>query len=224
MRGQDGDQLTLEDGLRVRLAEIEAPALSGGRGTSRSAPFGPEARAILAAAATGWRCRLYYGGLSRDRYGRAIAHVVAEDEAGGRWWLNGAMVRAGAARVRSWPDNARRVRRLYALEGEARAAGRGLWALADYRVRDSGDLAGAQGFVIVEGPRRSEGETAGGDARALIRQDGVRLLGLAQLGDADAPELGRRVRVRGWLGERAPDEERAGASIPLTHWGQIEPA
>ncbi|MEQ1784498.1 MAG: thermonuclease family protein [Hyphomonadaceae bacterium] len=119
----DGDSLALDTGLR---AEVESPA--AGYGDRADDPGAAAARSIVERAAVGRQARLWYGGLSRDRYQRAIAHVIARDEAGADIWLNGLAVRQGAARVRTFPDNAKRARRLRALESEARAGKRGLWA------------------------------------------------------------------------------------------------
>src|SRR5690606_19861717 len=145
----DGDTLGLDTGLRVRLAEIEAPA--PGYDGREDEPYAGEARALLESAALGRAARLWYGGLNGDDYGRALAHVIARDETGGDLWLNGLMVRQGAARVRTWPDNSRRATPLLAFEEEARTARRGLWALDHWRVRGLDDLAAAPSFSLVEG-------------------------------------------------------------------------
>ena len=50
------------------------------------------------------------------------------------------MARQDAVPVRIFPDTARRVRKLYALEEEARRARRDLWAFDHLRVRASDDL------------------------------------------------------------------------------------
>lgn len=217
VRIQDGDALVLDTGLRVRLAEVEAPAI--GFAERAGQPFAEEASALLSAAALGRMVKLYYGGLSRDRYERAIAHVIASDETGGDVWLNGMVVRQGGARVRSFPDNMRRVRRLYALEAEAREAQRGLWADDAYRVQTADGLSGVSGFVIVEGRLRSVAENSG-QTRAVFDGDGVMLETDATLGAHDAPlklEPGVSVRVRGWLPARSDPP-----AMRLTHWGQIE--
>ncbi|RYI83943.1 MAG: hypothetical protein EON47_23145 [Acetobacteraceae bacterium] len=99
-----GDVLALETGLRVRLADIEAPA--PGEGERVGEPWAEEARGVPAAAAVR-QAELWYGGLSRDSYERALAHVIVRDEVGAEVWLNGMVVRQGAARVRTYPDNAR---------------------------------------------------------------------------------------------------------------------
>ena len=213
VRAPDGDLVVLDGGLRVRLSEIEAPALGG-----NSQPFAAEARSLLVKAAMGRPARLYYGGLSRDRYERAIAHVIVQPAAGGDLWLNGYMARQGGGRVRSWPDNARRVRQLYALEDEARRERRGLWALDAYRVRALDDLAGADGFAVIEGPLSAIGEAA---ERATVRltPSGLEIHTDGALGRPSGLSLspGRLVRVRGRI-----DRRQDPPSIRLTHWGQVE--
>ena len=89
----DGDSLALDTGLRVRLAEVEAPA--AGYRDRADEPGAAAARAVLERAGLGREARLWYGGLSRDRYERAIAHVIAKDEVGADVWLNGLVARQG---------------------------------------------------------------------------------------------------------------------------------
>jgi micrococcal nuclease len=212
----DGDMLVLDGGLRVRLAEVEAPA--PGYDGRVDQTFAAEASALLAAAATGRDAALWYGGLTRDRYERAIAHVIARDEVGRDVWLNGLMVREGGARVRTWPDNSRRARRLYALEAEARGEKRGLWALDEYRIRTVGDLAAPPVFAILEG--RLLDVTEGAEDAVLIGRDGLRLVVSARLGAPDARldiSVGRTIRVRGRIDDRGEAPRMA-----LTHWAQVE--
>ncbi len=206
----DGDALRLDSGVAVRLAEIEAPR--------RADPYGREAAEMLTAAAMGRQASLWYGGLTRDGYDRAIAHVIASDETGRDVWLNGVMARSGAARVRSFPDNARRVRALYKLEQEARAARRGLWALEPYRVRTTDDPGPPVWFVVIEGALLGVKEIAG-QGRARIETAGITLLAGDLMGPQDRSlDLpAKRVRVRGRL-----EADGAGQAIRLTHWGQIE--
>lgn len=211
----DGDVLALETGLRVRLAEIEAPA--PGYGERVGEPWAEEARGVLAAAAVGRQAVLWYGGLSRDGYGRALAHVIVRDEVGGEVWLNGMLVRQGTARVRTYPDNARRARRLLALEAEAREAKRGLWAEAHWRVRGLDDLEGAPNFAIVEGVVASVGAMAG-DGEAWLERGGIRFEVGERLGAGDVEiAAGRRVRVRGRIDTRDGEPK-----IRVTHWAQVE--
>jgi len=182
-------------------------------------PFAPEARALLTSAALGRTTQLYYGGLSRDRYDRALAHVIAKDETGADLWLNGLMARQGAARVRTFPDNARRVRQLYALEDEARRARRGLWELDHWRVRTADDLADAPYFAILEGALLSMNVTTG-DGSVRITPRGFVVATGDGLGATDAAlklEIGKPLRVRGRV-----DTREGEPAMLITHWGQIE--
>lgn len=215
----DGDSLALDTGLRVRLAEVEAPA--AGYQERPEEPGAAEARSVLERAAVGRAARLWYGGLSRDRYQRAIAHVIARDEVGGEVWLNGVAARQGAARVRTYPDNAKRARKLLALESEARDARRGLWAEDHWRVRGLDDLAGAPYFAIVEGVVAGMGERAG-DGEAVLTASGIRFDVGERLGAADVDvRTGAKVRVRGRIDTR-PVETGGAPLIRVTHWAQVE--
>jgi endonuclease YncB( thermonuclease family) len=216
-RINDGDVIGLDTGLKVRLIEVEAPA--PGYQDRKDQPFAAEAREILSFAGMGREAHLWYGGLSRDDYGRALAHVIARDETGADVWLNGYLVRQGAARIRTWPDNARRARKLLALENEARSAKRGLWALDHWRVRGCDDLLDAPNFAIVEGQLASFDQTSA-DTAAHLSSTGIRLEGGDKLGPPDIPfdfSAGSRLRVRGRI------DTRTGAPlIRITHWAQVE--
>jgi endonuclease YncB( thermonuclease family) len=154
-RGEDGrvagvrggDAVSLGSGERVLLAEIDAP---GG-----DAPYAKEARVELETLAQGRKVLLAYGGAKRlpprptqsgtndPRPETAIAHVFVQSE-GGRWfWLQRELVARGAAMVRPRPGNHARTRELFAVEAQARAAKRGLWALADYHVLNASEAADA---------------------------------------------------------------------------------
>ncbi|MEL6857184.1 MAG: thermonuclease family protein [Pseudomonadota bacterium] len=131
----DGDALILESGQSVRLVSILAPVLS-----PRDRPperYAGESARTLEDLALGRRVQLYYPGLTRDRYDRALAHVVTIDAAGPQIWLNQEMLARGAARVRLYSSTAARGQDLLAAEDTARDAKRGLWALADYQTLDA---------------------------------------------------------------------------------------
>ncbi len=215
----DGDVLGLDTGLKVRLVEVEAPA--PGYDGREDQPFAAEARNALSAAGMGREARLWYGGLSRDDYGRALAHVIARDETGADIWLNGYLASQGAARVRTWPDNARRARQLLALEAEARRSRRGLWSLDHWRIRSLEDPSDAPNFAVVEGGLASM-DTTPAISAAHLSPAGIRLEASAQLGPPD-PALdlspGKPIRIRGRI------DARTGAPlIRITHWAQVEMA
>jgi len=221
----DGDTVILEQGLEVRLVGIQAPKLALGRAGFDQQPLGPEAKAVLEAMILGKRVRLSFGGLQIDRYGRALAHLFV-DGAAGEIWVQGEMVRQGLARVYSFQDNRALVGDLLALEVQARAAKRGIWALAFFEIRQAeqtGDFLDR--FEVIEG-RVLAAEQVGGriylnfgeDWRTdftisvapsdtdLFENAGIDLLSLA----------GQRIRVRGWL------RNFNGPVIDLTHPEQLE--
>lgn len=175
------------------------------------------ARTVLERAGLGREARLWYGGLSRDRYERAIAHVIAKDEVGADVWLNGLVARQGGARVRTYPDNAKRARWLLAFEAEARAARRGLWAEDHRRMRGLDDLGDAPYFAIVEGVVAGVG-TRVGDGDAVLTRGGIRLDVGERLGAPDvAVRVGVKMRVRGRIDARGETP-----LIRVTHWAQVE--
>ena len=137
----EGDLLVLDDGTRVRLAGVEAP--------KGSDPFAVDSRITLGQLALGRQVELMSGGARQDRYGRTLAQVRRLD---GRVWLEDALLRAGAARVRIYPDNRALAGAMLEAEAHARIAKRGLWASPAYKVLLPREVAGeADGFAIVEG-------------------------------------------------------------------------
>lgn len=144
----DGDALALNTGQSVRLIGIEAPALRPrGRGPDS---WAVESSRALEDMTMGRQVQLYYSGLTRDRYDRALAHVVTIDQAGAKMWVNMELVRFGAGRVRLYPDTAAKGAALLAAEAEAREENLGLWSKADYKIRPAGRLTSDyRGFTLV---------------------------------------------------------------------------
>jgi len=136
---RSADVLVLDGGLVVRLAGLDGPRAGE--------PGADQGRAMLARLAVGRSAQLLYGGARRDAYGRALAQVrLADGE-----WLQKAMLEAGLARVRTWPDNRALAAPMLAAEARARAARRGLWS-GVWQVRLPEEIgSGAAGFQIVEG-------------------------------------------------------------------------
>ncbi|MDT3723196.1 thermonuclease family protein [Pseudomonas oryzihabitans] len=113
----DGDTLTLltadKRQLKVRLAGIDTP--------ERAQPYGSRAQQQLSALAFGRQAELQVQ--DTDRYGRTVARVIV-----GGQDVNREMVREGAA----WVYQAyNRDKALLAVEADARAQRRGLWALPE---------------------------------------------------------------------------------------------
>ncbi|HTI67467.1 MAG TPA: thermonuclease family protein [Caulobacteraceae bacterium] len=210
-----GDALVLATGARVRLAGVEAP--------HGDEPYAAEARAALARLALGREVELLHGGEPKDAFGRVLAQVR---ETRGRLWLEGALLRQGAVRVRTYADNRALARSMLLEEARARAAGRGLWALAAYRVRLPQEVGlGGSGLVVVEGRVRSVvrdggrarldfAEAPGGLAAEVPR---AAWDDFAAAGVALASLTGRLVRLRG--GVRS---DRGRPILRLDHPEQVE--
>ncbi len=227
-RAYNGDMLELDSGLRVFLAEVDAP-----RGEEE---YAAQAQAELESLALHRRVRLAYGGTRRYvralREGEtpapapqaetAVAHVFVQSE-GGRWlWLQHDLISRGAAFVRPRRDNHARSAELIALEGQARAAERGLWGKRTYRALSASDAAAAAlafgepcqraaaPYRIVEGRIANvfQGERRAALAFEAGNDEGAPRFSAVVFGEAftgwDGEPLqtysGQRVRMRGPLG------------------------
>jgi endonuclease YncB( thermonuclease family) len=157
-----------------------------------------------------------------DRYGRVIAQVWLP----GGTWLNGALVERGLARVETTPHQRRCASEALAREAEARMAGRGMWRLSAYEVRDALEASAfTNDFQIVEGRVVDAAAVRGRvylnfgtdwrtDFTVTIAPSDVR-----RFEDAGLDPLsweGRRLRARGWL------EWYNGPMIEASHPEQIE--
>jgi endonuclease YncB( thermonuclease family) len=119
-RVADGDTLTLRDGRRIRLVQIDAPELGTGECYSRAART-----ALLARTPIGSRVTLEADpALDRiDRFGRLLRYVRR-----GSVNVNVELVRAGAAARYVYDgDRGRYASRLVAAAQAAKFAHRGLW-------------------------------------------------------------------------------------------------
>lgn len=223
----DGDTLLLDTGLVVRLIGIQAPKLALGRDGLADWPGGDAAKAALGVLALKRQVLLRYGGEAIDRHGRTLAQVYvlgAEPV-----WVQQAMLARGAARVYSFPDNRACLAELFAAERAARAAGLGIWADSDYRVRRAdrpADLLPLAGhYELVEG-RILRAERVGAqvfinfgryfkeDFTAVIDARALRLF--AAEGRDPLQLGGALVRVRGWI------DDHDGPRVAVTHPEQIE--
>ncbi|WP_084421104.1 thermonuclease family protein [Henriciella litoralis] len=146
----DGDALVLDTGQSVRLVGIEAPVLNSRYDDPQ--PYAESAQRALEDMVMGRQVKLYYPGLTRDRYDRALAHIKTDDANGPELWVNLELARRGAARVRLYPDTDGAGAELLEAEAAARADGRGLWALNAYRPKQANAITGDErGFVLARG-------------------------------------------------------------------------
>jgi micrococcal nuclease len=218
----DGSTFTLEDGRTIRLAGLQVPH-----------PGGPDERTgrrqIVAKAAQDVLSALIGSGSVAfapvghpDRYGRIVAQIA---DAQGRW-VQAEMVARGYGRVTFGPDDSAGTRSLLALEAEARAARRGVWALPEFRIIGADEAARhLDTFQIVEGRvhavARNGGRTYlnfGEDWRSdftVTISAGLRKR-FAGAGLDPGRYQGQMVRVRGWI------EFRNGPLIELDQPEQIE--
>jgi endonuclease YncB( thermonuclease family) len=116
----DGDTLTLRDGRRIRLVQIDTPELGTGECYSRTART-----ALLGLAPPGGRVLLEADpALDKvDRYGRLLRYVRRSGRN-----VNVVLVRRGAATPYFYRgDRGRYASQLMATARAARAARRGLW-------------------------------------------------------------------------------------------------
>jgi endonuclease YncB( thermonuclease family) len=218
----DGDTLDLEPGGTIRLVGLQAPKLPLGRPGFKAWPLAEEAREALASLVTGHELAIRPGTTPKDRWGRTLAHLERKDGT----WIQGEMLRRGWARVYTFPDNRLLAGDMLALEREARAARRGIWALRWYAVRSPESAAGAvDTFQLVEGRVMDAASVRGRvylnfgpdwktdftivvppKVRRQFEREGLDPLSLKD----------RRIRVRGWL------KEYNGPMIEVSHPEQIE--
>ncbi len=199
----DGDALVLESGQSVRLIGIEAPA---GPYRDRAGEPGHDiATRMLEDMVLGREVELRYAGLTRDRFDRALAHVVTTDELGPRLWLNAEMVGRGGARVRIYADTAAGSDLLLAREAEARSEGHGLWGKEGiWQVHDATRLPeGFARFQMVTGEVADmRGSGGRGTVCELSLSDSLLVLEIETPAAAlcQLPR-GSRIRARGYVRE-----------------------
>jgi hypothetical protein len=136
-------------------------------------------------------------------------------------WVQEALLQQGLARVALLPSHAQCADRLYAAEGAARAAQRGLWALAAYAVRAPQNVARDRGtFQIVQGKVVAAAVKGGRglinfsadwrhDFTVTIAPDDLKTFRARDVNPRDY--AGKRVRVRGMIEwYRGPEIELMG--------------
>lgn len=197
----DGDTLRLVDGRRVRLLGINTPEI--GRDGRPSEPLADAALRVLEqAAGPGATLRLRLDEEREDRYGRMLAHVYADDGEN----LQARLLEAGLATTLVVPPNVWASDCYAALERGARAARRGLWALARYAPVEARRLpTSARGFRLVRGTVGRVGESKGNfwldfTPGVSIRVPKERLDYFAPWHPREA--LGQRFEARGWVQRR----------------------
>ncbi|WP_018149208.1 thermonuclease family protein [Henriciella marina] len=200
----DGDALVLDTGQSVRLVGVEAPAMNWRDDDPE--PHAEASSRMLEDLVMGREVRLYYPGLTRDRYDRALAHVATADAKGPAYWLNMEMLRRGGARLRVYPDTSAGSEALLEAELAAREASIGLWKEAEYLpLRASAVTPETRGFLIIfaelAGPASQPEETYG-DPPACSRQTqgGALIIDIETSAEILCDtEAGVKAELRGWV-------------------------
>lgn len=199
----DGETLRLTDGREVRLAAISVP-----RG-DRDGKLAERARETVVQAAAKGPLGLVFDERRKNRYGQLLAQVRVRRPEGQDIWLQALLLSKGLARVRGLPENRRAVAALLAVEREARAAGRGLWAYRRFAVLSPVQAARHIGsFQIVEGRVLATATVKGRSylnfgedwkSDFTVTLDRAARRRFEKSGLDPLSFEGRRVRVRGWL-------------------------
>ena len=196
----DGDSLVLDTGQSIRLVSIEAPVLRVRNGDPEV--YAEESARELEDLVMGRRVRLYYPGLTRDRYDRALAHIVTEDDAGRTVWVNKALVESGAVRVRLYPDTDARGRELLVAEEVARDANIGIWKKRDYKVRKADQIDPEfRGFTIFTAQLEGRTPRDNGGCTWSLRRSTAIVEVYREADNVCEFESGITLRLRGYLAD-----------------------
>lgn len=192
----DGDTLVLADHRSVRLIGINSPEL--GRDGRADEPLAREAKAHLQRLIDGRTLTLDYEVERYDRYGRTLAHVLANNDD-----VQLAQLRAGLAFAIAVPPNVRATAQYLAAEATARQQRRGVWAQAYFDSRPAVALTAADvGFRRVHGKVLAVRRERQGIALVLAPNFTI-LIPHAASADFVPPLpafAGKMVRARGWIG------------------------
>jgi endonuclease YncB( thermonuclease family) len=192
----DGDTLELTNGERVRLIGIDAPEV-GHHGTPDK-PFARAAKDELSrvVAESAWKVRIVPGKETRDRHGRALAHLYDRR----RDNVSEHLLHLGLAYQVTIPPNDRFRDCYLKAEDDARRQGRGLWNLAAV---DAAVLPPeTKGFERVEGRVRGVRRGRGGvwiELKGPLKLH-VSAGDLSRFASWDLSALdGAHVEVLGWI-------------------------
>jgi endonuclease YncB( thermonuclease family) len=219
----DGDTFVLADGRRVRLAGIEGPKAYPAEAGADGAPIADAARRGLDRLIAGRRINLRLDETGVDRHGRVLAQVFLDDGV----WVQEALVGAGLATVRPLDDSAC-LDRLFAREGEARDAARGLWKSAEFGAITANDssLIERKGlYVVVEGRVVSVGRGNRLDFLNfghIWRRDFTVMVDASISGRLAERGLPIETLAERWVRVRGVVEESGGPAIRLNHPSEIE--
>ncbi|WCL54472.1 thermonuclease family protein [Gimibacter soli] len=216
-----GDQLTLEDGTKVRLAHILAPRVAAPKSPHEDWPHAKVAKAALERLALERTVSLHCESNRPDRHGALVAHVVQDGE-----WLQARLVAEGAAFAYARPGEKISVPALIDMANTARDAKAGLWSLRAYAPTSAENAGSVTGrFALVEGTVLKAAKAGdrlylnfGEDYRRDFTVEIPKRLAerMAAIGNDPLALTGRKVRVTGFV------DWKGGPHIALTHPDQLE--
>jgi micrococcal nuclease len=138
-RAIDGEVIEVKIGDRVETVRYIGISTPEVQHPTRER-YSQAAKAANARLASGKNVQLVFDVQRRDRYGRLLAYVYADDS-----FLNAELVAAGYAEVATYPPNVRQREIFMRRQREARQARRGLWADPDAAQYHRPRLAGVFG-------------------------------------------------------------------------------
>lgn len=220
----NGKSFTLTSGQTVRLASIQVPNVQEANTSERRGrpgePLGEEARDALVKIIGDQAVTLRDTPAKPDRHNRLLGQAYA-----GTTWLQGEMLKQGFAMVYSFIDTKpETTQSMLALEQDARAAKRGIWAHPYFRVVSPEETSEfINRFKLVEGRVVSVNQSRGNTYINFFDQWKGKFALFVSRKNAKAFEgydfaalKGKSVRVRGWIHyHNAP-------MISLTHPGEME--
>ena len=211
-RALDGDSLQLADGRQVRLIGINTPEF--GKDGAPNQLLAAEARNHLNTLVQGGNVQLVFDKERFDRYRRTLAYAQLADGRDVQLLL----LRAGLAWFVAIPPNVARIAAYRAAEAEARAARRGIWALADYEPLRAERLSRARtGFVRLSGTVTAVRARQQGTELMLAPRVWIFVPRTKDFANFPLPAPGKRVLARGWLAEY-----KDGIRLRLTHPAMLD--
>lgn len=143
-----GDQLTLETGEVVKLADVKAPEYWPDGAPFKSWPYAAQSKSILATHALGKHLELFCGATPVDYLDRTVAHVFL----GGGRWLQELLLQNGSVMAFSNSKSLEVSTLIYQIEAAAQLDKAGLWRIPGMRPvwQESGNVRPGW-FQIIRG-------------------------------------------------------------------------
>lgn len=199
--------LELEDGRKIYLSGLDFPDLD----YYDPGELAVTAQKIMTDMLKDQHVLIYQTKSSKygrtNRMGEMIAHLMRKE---GNLWVQGTLLSLGLARVRTTADTPEMAAQMYALESQARQEKLGLWNIIAFQVSSPDDAEKFIGtYHVIEGQilgasmKKNRlylnfGKNWKNDFTVSISASDRRVF--QSKGHNPQDWMGRKVRVRGWLG------------------------